>query len=212
MYNTQCRTEGDGRRGCLKVLGRCRLELNTSMTSERKLKANRQNGLVGAAATHQRAVDRYTQNPKRCAHCQKALAYEQRSNKFCSQSCAATHNNTGRVRVQPYECAAGCGTLIKTGKYCSSKCSGDARRKYTPEEAAAVRKNRVREVSANYRAKLRDQTPLDADRAAIQEFYAKCPKGYEVDHIVPISKGGLHTLENLQYLTVSQNRSKSNKV
>ena len=102
--------------------------------------------------------------------------------------------------------------MIKSRKYCSRACSANGSRKYTPEEAAAIRKNRVREVSANYRAKLRDQTPPDADRAAIQEFYAKCPKGYEVDHIVPISRGGLHTLENLQYLTVAQNRSKSNKV
>jgi 5-methylcytosine-specific restriction endonuclease McrA len=194
------------------VAGPSGLELSTSMISEQKLKANRQNGLIGAALNRQRAVDRYAQNPKRCVHCSKVIEYEQRSNKFCSQSCAAKHSNTGRVRVQAYACAAGCSTMIKTGKYCSSKCAGDARRKYTPEEAAVVRKNRVREVSANYRAKLRDQTPHDADRDAIREFYANCPLGYEVDHIVPISKGGLHTLENLQYLTVSQNRRKSNKI
>lgn len=75
----------------------------------------------------------------------------------------------------------------------------------------AVR-SRVREISANYRAKLRNQTPIDADRLAIKDFYLKCSSGYEVDHIVPISKGGLHTLDNLQYLTIKENRSKSNKI
>jgi 5-methylcytosine-specific restriction endonuclease McrA len=53
---------------------------------------------------------------------------------------------------------------------------------------------------------------VDADRKAIKEFYDNCPLGYEIDHIIPISKGGQHTLENLQYLTIQENRQKSNKL
>ena len=34
----------------------------------------------------------------------------------------------------------------------------------------------------------------------------------EVDHIIPISKNGMHTLSNLQYLTIRENRQKSNKL
>jgi len=67
-------------------------------------------------------------------------------------------------------------------------------------------------VTANYRAKKHNQTPDNADLEAIKKFYANCPKGYEVDHIIPISKGGLHVLENLQYLTISENRKKHNKI
>jgi 5-methylcytosine-specific restriction endonuclease McrA len=109
---------------------------------------------------------------------------------------------------------AQCGEPTKTtrAKFCSIECTAGHKRKYTPEQAQEVRRIRNREVSGNYRAKVLAQTPADVDRDAIREFYAGCPNGYEVDHIIPISRGGPHSLENLQYLTVSENRRKSNKL
>jgi hypothetical protein len=49
------------------------------------------------------------------------------------------------------------------------------------------------------------------ERIAIGRFYRKRPEGCEVDHIVPVSKGGRHELSNLQYLTPEENRKKSAK-
>ena len=60
--------------------------------------------------------------------------------------------------------------------------------------------------------KKRQQTPPDADMKIIKEIYLNCPEGYEVDHIIPISKGGLHHQDNLQYLTPTENKQKSNKM
>lgn len=56
--------------------------------------------------------------------------------------------------------------------------------------------------------------PKWADLRAIEQFYINCPKGYEVDHIIPLQGKnvcGLHVLDNLQYLTVEENRRKGNR-
>ena len=62
---------------------------------------------------------------------------------------------------------------------------------------------------------VRDRTPKWVDLNEILHFYANCPKGFHVDHIVPLrgkingrSVTGLHVLWNLQYLTAEENRKK----
>lgn len=48
----------------------------------------------------------------------------------------------------------------------------------------------------------------------IYNIYEKCPKGYEVDHCVPIKNNrvcGLHVPWNLKIITVAENRSKGNR-
>lgn len=51
-----------------------------------------------------------------------------------------------------------------------------------------------------------------SERSKVQQFYRDCPEGYEVDHILPLTKGGLHLIENLQYLPAHLNRKKSNRI
>lgn len=63
------------------------------------------------------------------------------------------------------------------------------------------------------RSRLKRVTPVWADLEAIRQFYAECPKGHEVDHVIPIRGRrvtGLHVRDNLQYLRVVDNRKKSN--
>jgi hypothetical protein len=67
---------------------------------------------------------------------------------------------------------------------------------------------------ADRKARLLKRTPKWADLEGIKFFYAMCPKGMEVDHVIPLAGkevSGLHVLENLQYLQKSENRSKYNR-
>lgn len=115
--------------------------------------------------------------------------------KFCSRSCSASYNNT-----------------VNPKRQAKPKPPKKERIKRTPEEAYKRKRAIYNEANARYMARRKFQTPTDEDIKSLQEFYANCPAGHEVDHIIPISKGGLHSLSNLQYLTKSENRKKSNKL
>lgn len=56
--------------------------------------------------------------------------------------------------------------------------------------------------------KISSSTTDPWELAEIASFYAKCPKGYHVDHILPLTLGGTHTLDNLQYLEAKLNLDK----
>jgi hypothetical protein len=62
--------------------------------------------------------------------------------------------------------------------------------------------------------KIKQQTPAWADLRRIAEFYANCPPGHHVDHVVPVNGRtvcGLHCEANLQYLTDRENWDKGNR-
>ena len=70
-------------------------------------------------------------------------------------------------------------------------------------------------ANAKRRASKLKATPKFANLKKIKEIYKNCPKGYHVDHIIPLNSKlvcGLHVEWNLQYLTQSANSLKSNKL
>lgn len=161
----------------------------------------------------------YNRAPNLCCTCKCNLSYSKRKNKYCSRSCSAktTKNHTihGNYAKIEKSCII-CSRLTTNTKVCSEGCRKkllSIPRKYkTVEEQSHARKMMQRESYARYAARKKYQTPVDEDLSAIKEFYKNCPNGYEVDHIVPISKNGAHSISNLQYLTISANRKKSNKI
>lgn len=75
--------------------------------------------------------------------------------------------------------------------------------------------DKIRNKLAKRRAVKKKALPNWANLEKIKEIYKNCPKGYQVDHIVPLQSKlvcGLHVENNLQYLTPKQNLSKGNKI
>lgn len=69
-------------------------------------------------------------------------------------------------------------------------------------------------INAHRKERVKQNTPSWADKPAIRQFYVNCPKGYHVDHIIPLrhkDASGLHVLENLQYLPAKENLKKGNR-
>lgn len=65
---------------------------------------------------------------------------------------------------------------------------------------------------ANRRARKLKATPQWANLNNIKNIYLNCPKGFEVDHIIPLGSKivcGLHIENNLQYLDKLSNRKKA---
>jgi len=70
-------------------------------------------------------------------------------------------------------------------------------------------------LCAKRRAKLLKAIPKFANIDKIKKIYKNCPKGYHVDHIIPLNNPivcGLHVEWNLQYLSAKDNCSKGNKL
>lgn len=157
-----------------------------------------------------------------CSYCDAHIGTrrvkEGHKNTFCNSSHAAKFNNRGvRRHGKPPSDCQNCGNKTCRGKYCSNQCQRDYEfnQKWNSKEEYLEHKAALnRESVARYHARKKTQTPdlSKKELKAIRKFYKNCPKGYEVDHIYPISKGGYHILSNLQYLTITENRRKNAKV
>lgn len=130
--------------------------------------------------------------------------------KFCSRSCSAKFNNKGKRRhgFPPSTCKI-CGKITSSAKriYCSNVCSNGSRK-----TSIETKKYLNAERQSKYRCKKYRVLDNSANPDTIKQIYKNCPEGHEVDHIFPLSKGGLHHEDNLQYLTKEDNRKKSNKI
>lgn len=93
----------------------------------------KKSALVLAQRTQAR-IDEYMTDPKKCGHCESVLDYAGRYKKFCNASCAASHNNTKRLKTSTNACPQCKKTIGRKSKYCSVRCQKDF------ESAETVRK------------------------------------------------------------------------
>lgn len=104
-------------------------------------------------------------------------------------------------------------SLYKSGKWIreNREKHREMVRNYSKTEngkQAALRRNSIR--STRYKELTKNLSFSEA--RSIKEFYNSRPENYEVDHIIPLSKGGLNHISNLQYLSKEDNRQKYNKI
>ena len=107
-------------------------------------------------------------------------------------------------------------------KSCILEYRQNNRELYNSYNLTYYSKNKEKYISRNSsrRAKLRDQTPnlSDQEKQEVENIYwlsrdlrTITGEDYHVDHIKPLSKGGLHHPENLQILPADLNLKKGNK-
>lgn len=78
-----------------------------------------------------------------------------------------------------------------------------------------INPGRYRSKCRARQALIKKATPAWASKYKIEAVYNSCPKGFHVDHIIPLKSDlvcGLHVETNLQIITEFQNCSKNNRV
>lgn len=107
-----------------------------------------------------------------------------------------------------------CASVLPYKRFSSNKTRIDGYMQYCKDCQHLHEKPLQTANQAKVRANRLRATPTWSDLRGIKEFYKNRPKGYHVDHIVPLQGTevcGLHVLENLQYLTAEENLKKGNK-
>jgi hypothetical protein len=149
---------------------------------------------------------------KPCIHCGTYVKYTKR------YSCVECHKNKSLEKLNNPELMSPYRTKEKQRKKLQNwrKNNYDKYQQQWLNEESKIKSD---DRQGRRRARVRNQIPDDADFDKIRKIYQRCKQmceetgiEYEVDHIIPIAKGGLHHQDNLQIITKSENRSKGCKI
>ena len=116
-----------------------------------------------------------------------------------------------------------CGSFIKhTSSYSCSDCNiKRSKHKLYNKDLMNPYRTKAKQNAKTYRYRARKQnaTTPDADHNKILKIYKECEMKtkktgvvHHVDHIIPLSKGGLHHHKNLQVITAKENWTKGDRL
>ena len=162
--------------------------------------------------------DFYKSKPTRCKSCISELskqAYRKRRPEIIWEKCKSDEERKARKAAQ-YK-----SWLDKNQEYNKTRArqwrekNVEHRKEYNRKNKDLILAN-TRKRQARKKIQTPDLSPLEDSMIKALYFVSKvlsnsCNENYNVDHIIPISKGGLHTFSNLQILTEHENKSKGNK-
>jgi len=120
---------------------------------------------------------------------------------LCKCDCGTEKTVLGSNLVNGVTKSCGC---LRREKMIEAGKSGKGEKNNNYKHGQTGTKAFICRISAERRAKKKKQTPIDVDIKKIQLIYSFCEmlnqaseENYEVDHIIPLSKGGLHHQDNL---------------
>ena len=167
---------------------------------------------------------------KNCENCNEKYISQSNNSKYCSSSCKCKSYRKGKTYQKKYKIYIKSDSFkISQKKYRLSKNGSkklkEIRKKYQPtlnEKVRIYKKTDKGKRLSNYHCALRysrkkQRIPKWITKEQIHQIkiiYLNRPKGFEVDHIIPLcgkNVSGLHIPENLQYLSAEENRIKNNK-
>lgn len=156
--------------------------------------------------------------PRPCETCGKTIELTEcesglRGRRFCSRICQPSVKRA-RLRSLPSKCHA-CGVefcaLGSRWRFCSDECR--SRTRSSQNRAKNAKRRGARREAVDYLLVFaRDDWRCQICRKPVLEKHSfPHPQSATVDHIVPLSKGGSHTLENVQLAHFGCNARRHNR-
>jgi 5-methylcytosine-specific restriction endonuclease McrA len=163
-----------------------------------------------------------------CKTCNKEHDGTYGSGKYCCRACSNSRVRTEETKqkisdavkqgIESGRIPTGCSKGVKHKKIRSKehadKIAKGIKQRWDEKGRRTLEQKRagIKAAVYAYRARKKNAIPADADLDLIKKIYESAPTGYQIDHIIPLSKGGLHHQDNLQYLPSKDNQSKNNRL
>lgn len=173
-------------------------------------------------ANRARKENEYTET--KCAECGKIFLRTGNAQKYCSNDCRDKANKINQIHIKVcIECGAKFETNHNGNIYCSDKCrlKKARRKKYLSRDQRITMNGK-----ADYSISLARLIKRDDNRCHIcgeicnTDDYIITDEGYflagndypSIDHVQPLSKGGMHAWDNVRLAHRRCNSLKSNKI